>query len=292
MVELDNKLGGAAIQHRETQAKESEMFLDYFNNKISYLEGGYESGFRHVEPSKEEPHLYRIKGHIKAGTIRMTQEPCRRDYMNSGDVFVLVAGDDSCWMWAGKESNKDEKRKGTQVAKGFCKKGHVVVLDEGVNDGLQEAKEFWQHIQSEVSVLGTLKRKVKVQEADDKDDKGQSYVPTLFLIPETLGANLKKVTRAKETTTGPTKQKLPKIKRKFLKDGDAYLLDTGFHVYIWVGEKAKASVKGLAVHHAETYFNSWKRPVLPLTVVKQGMETKRFAHYFIEGGEGCACVIM
>ena len=75
MVELDNKLGGIAVQHREVQEHESKMFLDYFNGRLTYLDGGIESGFRHVEPSKDDPHLFQIKGHIKAGTIRMTQLP-------------------------------------------------------------------------------------------------------------------------------------------------------------------------------------------------------------------------
>jgi hypothetical protein len=268
------------------------MFLDYFHKQITYWEGGIESGFRHVEPTKEDPQLFHIKGHIKAGTIRMTQEPCRRDHMNSGDVFVLMAGEDSCcWMWVGKDSNKDEKSKGMEVAKAFCTKGSVKVLDEGVNDGPEEAKAFWEHIQTKVSVLGPIKRNVTIQKADNKDDKGRSYVPTLFRIPEKLGDTLTKVAKSKPISTGPTKEKRPKIQRTFLKENHAYLLDTGFHVYVWMGKKTKPAIRVLAVHHAETYFNSWKRPILPVTIVKQGQETDGFAQFFIEGGGG-GCVVM
>jgi hypothetical protein len=39
MVECDEVLDGAAIQHRETQGSESKLFLSYFNNKITYLAG-------------------------------------------------------------------------------------------------------------------------------------------------------------------------------------------------------------------------------------------------------------
>ena len=40
-VELDDKLGGAAVQHREVQESESKQFLDYFGGKqIMYLAGG------------------------------------------------------------------------------------------------------------------------------------------------------------------------------------------------------------------------------------------------------------
>ena len=286
MVELDNKLGGIATQHREVQEHESAMFMGYFHNKVTYLDGGIESGFRHVEPTKENPNLFHIKGHIKSGTIRMTQEPLRRDAMNSGDVFVLVAGDDLVWMWIGKSANKDEKTKGMEVAKSFCTKGSVKVLDEGVNDGLQEAKEFWSRIKTEVSLLGPLpiKRKVRIQKADNKDDKASSYVATLYRIPEKLGSNSTKVTKAKMN-----KSKHPTMKKSVLKETEAFLLDTGFHVYIWIGKSAKSSIRTLAVHHAETYFNSQKRPVMPVSILKQGQENSIFLNYFEEGGnDGCA----
>lgn len=291
MVELDNKLGGTAVQHRETQGKESYFFWDYFNKKITYWDGGVESGFRHVEPSKANPQLFHIKGHIKAGTIRITQEPCRRDHVNSGDVFVLNAGEDACWVWIGKESNKDEKAKGMDVAKSFCTKGSVKVLDEGVNDGLEEAKEFWSHVKTEVSVLGPIKRKVRVRKADNKDDKGRSYVPTLFRIPNKLGDKLKKVAKSKRIPSGPTNEKRPKFMRSLLKENHAYLLDTGFHVFVFLGKKTHPSVRVLAVHHAETYFNSWNRPILPVTIVKEGQETNTFSDFFVDGGGG-GCVAM
>lgn len=298
MVELDNKLGGTAVQHRETQEKESEKFLGYFHNKITYLDGGIESGFRHVEPSNANPQLFHIKGHVKAGTIRMTQEPCRRDAMNSGDVFVLNAGEGSCWLWIGKESNKDEKAKGMDVAKAFCTKGSVKVLDEGVNDGLEEVGEFWKYVKREVSVLGPIKRKVDIRKADDMDDRGRSYVPTLFRIPEKLGGKLSKVATSTMTPTGPTNEKRPKILRSLLRKDNAYILDTGFHVYVWMGSGTRPNTRSLALHHAEIYFNTQKRPILPVTILKQGQETNKFDDFFMDGGgsgsRGCGgfCVVM
>jgi len=291
MVELDGKLGGTAVQHRETQGHESDKFLDYFHKKVTYWEGGIDSGFRHVEPSKAHPQLFHVKGHFKAGTIRMSQEEPRRDRMNSGDVFVLATGEAACWMWVGKESNKDEKTKGMDIAKSYCSKGNVVVLDEGVNDSPEEAKDFWSHIKSEVSLLGPIKRSVTVKKADNKDDTGRSYVPTLFRMGNNMGDKVIKVARAKPTPSGPTKEKLPKFQRKLLKENHSYLLDTGFHVYVWMGKKTRPAVRVLAVLHAETYFNSWKRPILPITIVKQGQETDHFAQFFVDDN-GSACMVM
>ena len=43
MVECDDVLGGAAVQHRETQGHESATFLGYFGGRIAVLQGGIEA---------------------------------------------------------------------------------------------------------------------------------------------------------------------------------------------------------------------------------------------------------
>jgi hypothetical protein len=67
---LDDKLGGAPVQHREVQGWESNLFLSYFKNEIKLLDGGVETGFRHVEPEKYRHRLLWIKGKKK---VRVTE---------------------------------------------------------------------------------------------------------------------------------------------------------------------------------------------------------------------------
>ena len=40
MVELDDGLGGIAVQHCKVQERESEKILLYFKNRVTYLSGG------------------------------------------------------------------------------------------------------------------------------------------------------------------------------------------------------------------------------------------------------------
>ena len=103
MVELNNGLGGIAVQHREVQEKESDNILLYFKNRVTYLSGGVDSGFRHVDSSEAEPHLYHMKS-IRTN-LSLVQLPVWRDRLNSGDIFILVCGEDKVWLWIGSDAN-------------------------------------------------------------------------------------------------------------------------------------------------------------------------------------------
>merc|ERR1712137_840697 len=90
-VELDDRLGGAPVQHREVQCHESDLFLSYFPNRtIGILEGGIDSGFNHVEPKKYQPRLLHVKG--RRDNIRVNQVPLACKSLNSGDSFILDLG--------------------------------------------------------------------------------------------------------------------------------------------------------------------------------------------------------
>ena len=57
--ELDDLLGGAPVQYRETQGNESAEFLRSLGGEITYVTGGVDSSFRSTEPEKYEPRLLR-----------------------------------------------------------------------------------------------------------------------------------------------------------------------------------------------------------------------------------------
>lgn len=105
MVEADNYLGGIPVQHRQVEGHESEAFHSYFSeHPLEYLEGGVESGFRHVEPTPEKPFLFRVKGTRKK--MSLSQMPMRKTSLNEGDSFILYGGKARVWCWHGKHVSR------------------------------------------------------------------------------------------------------------------------------------------------------------------------------------------
>lgn len=105
-VELDDFLGGAAVQFRETEGNESVGFLALFP-KMSVITGGIDSGFKHVEPEKYTPRLIAIKTLTKSKTTIMRQVPTVTASLNAGDVFVLDKGL-IIFVWAGPNASPTE----------------------------------------------------------------------------------------------------------------------------------------------------------------------------------------
>lgn len=100
MVEADDYTGGIAVQHREVQGYESYRFKVLFEDStLTYWEGGVDTGFNHVEPTEENPNLYKVKG-TEAG-MSLTQIKLEKGSLNNGDSFILVASADKVWCWNG-----------------------------------------------------------------------------------------------------------------------------------------------------------------------------------------------
>jgi hypothetical protein len=149
--ELDDALGGMAKQHRETQGHESSRFLAIFKKigGVCYLEGGAESGFRHVEGKEYPTRLLQLKGRRN---VRIKQVETTAASLNDGDVFILDMGLD-IYQWNGATANKMEKAKGLATCtmlrddRGAKPVVHIIESSEGEAKGRGvRAKAFWDEL--------------------------------------------------------------------------------------------------------------------------------------------------
>jgi len=255
-VELDDLLGGAPIQHREVQGSESDLMLGYFNNQIKIMEGGIDSGFKHVEPEKYVPRLLHLKGKRK---IRVTQVPMEKGSMNSGDVFILDAGL-TVWQFNGIKAGPGEKMKGAQLCRaiGDERKGKVAinVLEEG-----DKNPEFWKLLGG----FGAIKS--DVEGGSDADaEKVDASAKKLFQLSDASGTMV-----FKEVASGT------KCKKALLDSNDVFILDSGAELFVWIGKGASKEEKRKGMTFAQDYLKKYNRPLtMPISRILQGGENEVF----------------
>ena len=264
MVELDEKLGGAAIQHREVQGHESPLFQSYFDYNLKYLEGGAESGFTHVEPTKDQPHLYRVKGTEKGMSLQ--QLPLKKSSLNQGDSFIVYGNAGAVWVWHGSSANPDEKSRANSTAENMCTEGTVVTLESGDND---DDETFWAYLEDDGDIA----------EASGADEGVEEFAPLLYKLGD---AGHEKVAEGEPVKVGFGTAK-PKIARSELQQDDVFLLDGGWDLFVWIGSQADLHEKVGALSRADAYCREQSRAAdLPLTLVKSGYEPSGFSGYFFD----------
>jgi len=258
-VELDDFLGGEPVQFREVQEHESDEFLKIFNNQIIIMNGGVDSGFKHVEPEKYRSRLLHMKGSKK---VRVTEVEVHSSSLNSGDVFLLDAGLE-LYQWNGKKAGPMEKQKGAAVSRALKeeRKGkptiHVLEEGESSNDSL----EFWKKLGGE--------GKIKTAEeggSDAEAEKESAKIRKLYQLSDASGKM-----EFKFISEGNA------IKKSQLVADDVMIFDAGNEVFVWVGKGANANEKKQALGYAQTYLTQNKRPSwLPISRIIQGGENPAF----------------
>jgi gelsolin len=257
-VELDDLLGGEPVQHREVQGYESDLFLSYFKNQIKILEGGVDSGFKHVEPEKYEPRLLHLKGKKK---VRVTQVELSFKSLNSGDVFVLDKGL-NIFQWNGSKAGPQEKMKGAQLCRALDdeRKGLAAVH---VFEEKGDCKEFW-------AALGSQGAVKSAEEGGDDNEHEKASEKRLFQLSDASGK-----LDFKEVAKGAA------VKRNLLDSNDVFILDTGAEVFAWIGKGASVAEKKTAMQYAQEYLKKFNRPLfLPISRILQGGENEVFEQSF------------
>lgn len=256
-VELDDKLGGDPVQHREVQGYESDAFMKLFNNEIKLLSGGVDSGFNHVEAEKYEPRLLHLKGKRK---VRVAQVPMKTESLNSGDVFILDNGL-KIYQWNGSKAGIFEKNKGAMLSRALdderAGKPEVIVIEEAHSGG--DSDEFMGLLEGEKDAIKSAEEGGDDAEAEKAGDKA------LYKLSDEGGS-------LEFTKVDP-----PFSLEKFSSD-DAMIFDAGSHIFCWIGKGASAGEKKNALGYAQTYLVEHNRPsYLPISRVFEGGENEILA---------------
>lgn len=265
-VQLDDQLGGAAIQHREVQDSESQLFKSYFKNGISYLPGGVASGFKKVETNAAgEKRLFIVKG---KKNIRVRQVDISIASMNKGDCFILDNGKE-VYVWVGPTASRLEKMKANSMANQIRDQDHngravVHIVDEFSNEIDQE--HFFQLLGS-----GTFAQvpDASTAEDDSKFEKDDEAATTLYQVSDASG----------KIKADPINQK--PLKQEMLNTNDCFILDTGAGIYVWNGKKATADEKKQALSRAQGFLTTKKYPSwTKVSKIVEGAESAPFKQYF------------
>ncbi|KAL9188827.1 hypothetical protein ACHAXT_007205 [Thalassiosira profunda] len=221
-VELDDILGGEPVQHREVEGRESPGFSDCFPKGITYLEGGVDSGFRHVEADDNEletdvKRLYRVQK--KGKTTRCFQVPLSCSSLNDGDAFLLDAGD-KVYTWFGSGVSAFERSKSATVAHNI--KENRLGDCECVLDVEDDDEGFWELLGGK----GEIQPSAEVEEDAAPADKKMYHI---------------------SDESGIVKMKEVPLSSDSLASDDVCIVDAGSDVYMWIGKGSNLSEKQQAM---------------------------------------------
>ncbi|XP_075037159.1 villin-1 isoform X2 [Mixophyes fleayi] len=263
--QIDDHLGGVAVQHRECQGYESDTFKGYFKQGIIYKTGGVASGMKQVETnSYNVKRLLHVKGknNVLAGEV-----PFEWKSFNTGDVFLMDLGK-LIIQWNGPESNRMERLRGMNLAKDIRDRERggrsQVFVVEGDDEGASpQLMEIMMH------VLGD-RREIRAPISDDVVDQAAKGAIKLYQVSDASG-NL----MVQEVATTPLTQDL-------LNSNDCYILDqSGIKMFVWKGKDASKEEKSQSMQRALNFIKAKNYPPSTnIEVQNEGSESAVFKQLF------------
>eukprot|EP00536_Pseudo-nitzschia_multiseries_P012690 jgi/Psemu1/209419/e_gw1.499.8.1 len=293
MVEADDFLGGAAVQHRQIEGLEADEFVDCFDF-LEYLEGGIETGFTKVEPTEEKPLFFKFRVRESGNRSKkgeLVQVPLSVSSMDSQNGFILYADKARVWAWHGSEMKIMEKVACTHQGEELCTMGTVTVLAQGHDDA--EDDEFWSYLNQgeEESTEGagaSLSRSIGSAPTGLKPraslvGKLTEFQPKIFMVPADPTEALQQMGLGSLIQKAVLKNPMGFLKKSssILDENDVFLIDTGWKIFVWIGKHADPGEKVAALGAADRYADIEPRAKeLPVTVLKSGQERGGFRAFF------------
>uniref|UniRef100_A0A8C4HEH6 Gelsolin n=1 Tax=Dicentrarchus labrax TaxID=13489 RepID=A0A8C4HEH6_DICLA len=245
-VQLDEELGGGAVQVRVVQGKEPAHLMSLFGGQpMVVYKGGTSREGGQSEPA--DTRLFQIRAN-PAGDSRAVEVDPASSSLNSSDVFLLVSSSGS-WMWRGRSSSKAEVQ-GTEHLAGLLQVTPTA-LEEGQEEGNGGGEDYCR--------TPRLKNKM------------EAHPPRLFACSNKTGNFLM------DEVPG-------ELTQDDLAPDDVMILDTWDQVFVWIGNEAHEDEKSEAASSAVRYIESDpadRDPRTPTTTVKQGFEPPTFTGWFL-----------
>ncbi|XP_043968229.1 gelsolin-like [Gambusia affinis] len=249
-VELDDELGGGAVQVRVVQGKEPAHLMSLFGGQPMVVYQGGTS--REGGQSTAETRLFQVRSN-PAGDTRAMEVGPSSSRLNSNDAFLLMAAG-GVWLWKGRGSSAAEAKGAEHLAQVL--QVNPAPLEEG-----EEPDEFW-------AVLGGKDDYCRAPRLSNKMD---AHPPRLF---------------ASSNKTGTFKmEEVPgELTQDDLAPDDVMILDTWDQVFVWIGNEANEDEKTEATATAERYIRTdpaGRDPRTPIVTLTQGFEPPTFTGWFL-----------
>jgi gelsolin len=254
-VELDTFLDGRPVQHREVEGFESDLFRTYFPRGLTIMEGGADTGFNHVQPTKYEPRLFHFSGTRRDIVVR--EVPRARSRLVSDDVFILDLGL-KMYQWNGRGSNKDERFKALQYLAQLKSDRGKAVSDTLEEEDTPPNHEFY------AALTG----------ADEVDQ-----VALAFIMATQKRKPVTKLYRLAEQGHGNlelTKVKEGKLSKSDFDSNDVFLVDTGRECFVWLGKGTSPNEVQNGFGIAHNLLMKSDHPLVPISVIREGQDNRAF----------------
>ncbi|XP_029283295.1 gelsolin-like [Cottoperca gobio] len=255
-IQLDEELGGGAVQVRVVQGKEPAHLMSLFGGKpMVVYKGGTSRGG--VQSEVADTRLFQVRAN-QAGDSRAVEVEPSSSSLNSSDVFLLVSSSTS-WMWRGGSSSSAEAKGAVHLAR------LLQVTPTSLAEGEVE-DAFWDGLGGQEDCrIPRLKNNM------------DAHPPRLFACSNKTGTFLVVARFLMEEVPG-------ELMQDDLAPDDVMILDTWDQVFVWIGNEAREEEKMEAATSAVRYLESDpanRDPRIPIVTVKLGFEPPTFTGWFL-----------
>lgn len=252
IVELDDFFHGGVDLVYEAQDNETEEFKDLFED-IIIMEGGCPSGFKKVEEDIYKPRLLQV--HRQNKTAISEEVPMKISSLNEEDGFILDLGME-LHEWRGSKSTSFLKFDCVRI----CNKIKKSRNDKPVIKSYDEGD------------VGTKALMTKYLE-DDMTGKPQKVVLRAGRRPKPAKVEKKMFKLSDES--GQLKLTETQFAKDKLDTKDAFLIDNGKQLYIWIGKGTSENERKNCLNYVKEYAKQTGKNVnVSIVIVKEG--SKRF----------------